>query len=331
MSLRIAIVLVVAEVVIGSVGFAAIEGFGLVDSIYMTILAMSTVGYGEVEPLSQAGRIFATVLIVVNLGIFTYTASAFSFYIINGEFFKNLHSQMIQSKISDLTEHVIICGYGRYGKEVRSHLASQNIGYVVIEKSDEKIKQIQEVEDKILYLQGDATQDDNLLAAGIERASSLVTAMADDGDNLYTVLSARLLNPSLNIISRSQNADGANKLQMAGANHVITPEQIGGFYMATLISKPDAVDFFTFITNEQESEIRFGEIHYNEFPDDLKGKSLSELNLRKVTGVNVIAHKSKKGKYHVNPGSDTALKEGESFIFISDASHIGRLPGFLKE
>ncbi len=228
--------LLVLILISGILGFKLIENYSWSDALYMTIITVSTVGYTEVKPLSEAGKTFTSIFIILNVGVFAYILSVFSYFVIEGEIFKKMHLNLIGTHIKKLSNHVILCGYGRYGKEAATHFQKHGIPFVVIEKNSEKITLIQESNDKILYLQEDATQDESLLEAGIAKAGTLITALSEDSDNVFTVLTARQLNPGIDIISVAKDPKSEKKLLLAGANHVVMPEQIGGFYMATLVT-----------------------------------------------------------------------------------------------
>jgi voltage-gated potassium channel len=325
LSLRFALFLLIGELLLGIIGFIWLEDYTLVEAIYMAVITLSTVGFTEVQPLSEAGRIFTATFIVLNIGIFAYVLAAFSYYIIEGVFFKRLHLKYINDRISQLEKHVILCGYGKYGKEIVANLQQHSTPFVILEKDPEEIKLIQESDEEILYLEGDATQDEVLQAAGIGRARGLISALRDDTDNLFIVLSARELNHRLLIISRAMQERSQSKLIKAGANHVVMPENIGGFYMATLINKPGAVEFFGFITNEYHSDVGFEELTYNKLPEAYRGQPISALQLRPKTGANIIGYRNKFGEYRVNPGPDTILSPGETFIVLGSDEQLAKL------
>ena len=330
LSARLGVLLLVTDLAIGIGGFMVIEDYQLVDAIYMTIITISTVGYTEVQPLTEAGQIFTSIFILINIGLFAYVLAVFSYYIIQGEIFKNMHLAMINKSISKLQNHVIVCGYGKYGKEAVAHLQKHRIPFVIIDNNPAEIENIQKNNDKLLYVGDDATHDEALLSAGIERARALVTTLPDDSENVFTVLTARQLNPRINIISRAKNPKSERKLLLAGASHVVMPEQIGGFYMATQVSKPGAVEFFSFITNEYRSDIGFEEITYPKLPDACKGKSIRELHLRRATGANIIGFRHADGNYEVNPDPDTVLSPGTSFIVLGSHEQLEKLVSFFK-
>ncbi|MEZ5031545.1 MAG: potassium channel protein [Saprospiraceae bacterium] len=314
----------------GTLGYILIEGYSVSDAFYMAIITMSTVGYMEVHHLSEAGRMFTAGYILINIGIFAYALSAFTNYIVQGEIFVKMHNNLIHGDLERLQDHIIVCGYGRYGREIAHHFMSHQQTFVIVDASKAVIEEIQASPARQLYLEGDATQDDVLIKAGIHRASTLVAALSDDSDNVFTVLTARQLNPNIKIVSRSFNPKSAHKLRLAGADHVIMPEQIGGFYMATLVTKPGTVEFFTFLTNEYDSDVTFEELSYDNMPESCRDQSIKQLQIHERTGVNIIGFRNQRGKFSVNPSSNTVLTQGTSFIVIGSHQQIDNLKEHLR-
>jgi len=325
LSMKIALRLLVGEFIVGIVGYMIIEDYGFFNALYMVVITISTVGFNEVSPLDEAGRIFTSILIMCNIGIFAYLLAVFSYFIIEGEIFKNMYANRIKKRIDDLEGHIILCGYGKYGKEITNNLMLHQTSFVVLENSPEKIDLIKQSEQDLLFLEGDATKDELLYEAGIERARGLITALGDDSDNLFVVFSARQLNARLTIISRAIQDRSQAKMIKAGANHVVMPENIGAFYMATLVNKPGAVEFFSFITNEYHSDIGFEELAYENLPMEYRGKPISALHLRQQTGANIIGYRDKFGKYIVNPSPDTILERGAKFIVLGSEDQLTKL------
>lgn len=329
-NLRTAALFLVGDLVIGVLGFTAIEGYSFVDALYMVVITISTVGYTEVQPLSEAGKIFSAIYILLNGGLIAYILAVFSYQVIQGEIFKKMYSQSIEKQIKQLSNHVIICGYGRYGKEVSAHFKNHGIDYLIIDHDPTTIENIKNDDEHILFIEGDATHDEALFAANIQKARALISALPDDAENVFTVLTARQLNPKINIISRAINPKSREKIKLAGADHVIMPDQIGGFYMATLVTKPDAVEFFSFITNKQMGDIGFEEIAYESAPSKCKNVSIKDLTIRKTTGANIIGYKDANGVYHVNPKPDVQLIPGSSFIILGNQQQLDALREYLK-
>jgi len=331
LSLRIAGLLLIGALTLSVVGFYFIEEYTLQEAVYMAIITISTVGYTEVRPLSSDGQLFASFIILLNIGILSYGLSAFTYYVIQGEFFKQIHFNFLAKKIKELRNHVIICGYGKYGKEIASHFLAHRVPFVVIERDEEEIELIQKGEARILYIDDDATHDEALVKAGIDHAVAMISALPDDAENVFTVLTARQLNPRINIISRARDPRSQRKLLRAGANQVVMPEQIGGFYMATLVSKPGAVEFFSFITNYYGSDIDFEELHYEQMPAACQGHSIRELSLREASGANIIGFKNANEEFIVNPGPDIVLEPGSSFILIGNAEQLQALHDYVDQ
>ena len=330
LSARLAALLFAGEICLGLVGFMWLEEYSLGEAFYMVMITISTVGYTEVLPLSESGRVFTSFFILINIGIFAYSLAVFTYYVIQGEIYKKMHMGLINRRIEDLKDHIIVCGYGRYGREIALHFFQHDFPFVVIDFNEEKIHEIQTSSDRILYVHDDATQDETLIRAGIYRAKAIISALPDDSDNVFIVLTARQLNPRINIISRAKHIKTQKKLQKAGADHVVLPEQIGGFYMATLVSKPGAVEFFSFLTTEAQSDIGFEEIIFENLPVECQNKTIRELNIRKATGANIIGFKRTDGHYVVNPPPDTIIVPSSSFIVLGDREQLIQLKKYLN-
>ena len=328
---NLAIAIFIIDLLIGITGFMWLEQFEFIDALYQTVITISTVGFTEVKKLDDTGKIFVSVYILFNIGVFAYILSVISYYVIQGEIFKTMHLNQVKNAIEQLSNHVIVCGFGKYGKEITQHFLQQKIPFVIIDINPERIAAIQGAAQNILYVEDDATHDEALVAAGITRARSLIAALPEDSDNVFIVLTARQLNPQLDIISRAKDPKSQKKLMLAGANHVVMPEQIGGFYMATLVSKPGAVEFFSFITTEHSSDIGFEELSYENAPAKCRGLTLSELKIRPSTGANVIGFRDATGYYHINPSADATLLPNTSFIVLGDKRQLNKLKEYLRE
>ncbi|MEM9887370.1 MAG: NAD-binding protein [Bacteroidota bacterium] len=326
-TLRRALTLFGLSLAVGIFGYILIEDYSLIDAIYMTVITISTVGFAEVEPLSNIGRLFTSVLILFNIGVIAYALYAFTDYVIEGELFKKMQIRLMNNRIEALEEHVIICGYGKYGEEIGDNFTQAKIPFVIIDISEEQIEYVKKKSAALFFVQGDASQDEVLLRAGVKKAKTLIAALPDDTDNVFTVLTTRELNPDINIISRASNPKTQKKLKLAGANHTIMPEQIGGFYMSALVTKPGAVEFFSFVTSEYESDIGFEEVQFEDVPLVCQCKTIKELQIREKTGCNVIGYKSPNSRYVVNPSPDTSLLLGSSFIVLGNDEQLKKLEG----
>lgn len=314
----LAIILVVT---IGILGFILIEDYSFSEAFYMVIITISTVGYGEPMPLGDYGKMFASGLIVVNMGVLVYAVSTVSSFVLDGDLQKYLKDYRVYKKVQGLSNHVIVCGFGRHGQEIVQEFLKNRIPFVVIEQDEEKITEMR-LQNDFLFLDGDATHDQILLEAGIKKAKSVIVTTGRDAENVFITLSARQLNPKLRIISRAVDKIAEKKLMRAGANQVVVPERLGGFYMATLVRKPEVVEFFTLISNMGSAHIEFEEIECDTIGHEYLGRSIKDLNIRGKTGVNIIGLRDIEGNYTVNPGPDVILKSGMRLVILGDSNQV---------
>lgn len=299
----------------GMIGFHFIEDYTFLESLYITVITISTVGYGEVRPLSDEGRVFTIILILLNLGIFSYLITLFSKYITDGDYIKNYKLLKMEKRINHLKDHVIICGFGRNGKQTAEIFDNNHIPYVLIEKST------QDASNKSqhgYYICGDATNDETLMEAGIKKAKYIVSTLPADTDNLFVVLTARQLNPDIKIISRATNDTSVSKLKVAGANNVIMPDKIGGAHMASLVMIPDVVEVISLLSTRNNTDFKVVEINLvNNFV-------LGEKDLWKTSGVTVLAIKKNNADYVLNPEFNSIAYAGESMIIMGSEAQINK-------
>jgi len=324
--------LLLLSVIVGTVGYMVIEGYTIGNALYMTVITISTVGFSEVKPLSPLGKFFTSGFVIANLAITAIFVSTLTQHLKDGGVVFKLRHYLMDNEISTLENHVIVCGAGRYGREIIEQLEGSDERVILIEQEQSHIDQVTEHHPKLLFIIADATDDEALLQAGILRAKSLIVTLGDDSDNAFTVLSARQLcskreadRPTLNIIARVYKPESRAKLKRVGANHVIQPEQIGSFYMATLVRKPSAVEFFTSLANGPSAAVGFEEILYDKLPASLQEKSLLDMDLRRKTGVSVVAMRYPDGHYEVNPDPTSKLVQGTSIIALGDKEQLKKL------
>jgi voltage-gated potassium channel len=325
------LIIIGAIILTGVTGFMLIEGYSLLDALYMTIVTVTTVGYEEVHELSKAGMIFNILLIISSFATFAYALAKLTQYVVDGEINKFFKTRKIMSAIKELKDHVIICGYGRNGKQAAKILGHHKVKYVVIENNDDLIEKELLKKEGILYIIGDATDDEILLSAGIKNAKALITALPEDADNVYIVLSARSLSNSLQIISRSSNPGSGTKLRKAGADNVISPDTIGGTHMATLVSKPDVIEFIDYLSGEEGDSIHLESVGYDILPVELKDKSLQEIMAWRKTGVNCIGIKDADGKFVINPPEGTVIKSRMKVIVLGTRQQIEEMKGNVEK
>ena len=229
--------------------------YTFLEAVYMTIITIATVGYREVYEPSEGVMVFISVLIVTSFGTFAYAVSAISAYIIDGEFREYFKEYKVKSEVSKLNNHVVICGYGRNGSQAVTIMEKHNQPFVVVEQDPVVIEDIKKHSPEALIVSGDATHDEILLEAGIDKAKSLITTLPSDSNNLFVVLSARSINNKLKIISRASEDNSDKKLRIAGANNVIMPDKIGGAHMASLVMKPDIIEFMDYISAQGQIDV----------------------------------------------------------------------------
>lgn len=308
---------------IGVIGFMLVSGDTLIDALYMTVITLSTVGFGLIHPLTTPEKIFTIFLIFLSVGLYGYILKVISENIANGTFFEELKQKKMQKKINSLKGHTIVCGYGRNGKQALIKLKKFNQNIVVIEQGSD-LALLLENEGNMVVL-GNATEDEILEKAGIQHAKSLIVALPSDADNLFVVLSARQMNKELTIISRASEESSYKKLKIAGADNVIMPDKLGGDHMASLVVTPDIIEFVDGLSLDGEYTANLQEIFVDDLPNAYISKSILDLDLRKKTGCSVIGFKTANNDYIVNPEVDTKLVSGSKLILLGRPEQIDKL------
>lgn len=309
---------------LGTVGYMIIEGWGVFDSFYMTIITMSTVGFGEVHPLSDIGRLFTSVLLISCFGIFAYTVSSLTSYIVGGEYKLNLRDYRVMLKMKKMENFVIICGFGRVGKQVAHDLKHSGQPFVIVDQDESTIGE-NELSEGYIFIKGDSTNDDVLHAAGIRKARAIISCLPKDADNLYVVLTARENRKDMLIISRATQASAVTKLKIAGSDHVIMPDSIGGSHMASLISNPDVVEFIEAIKLEGHRGANIESISFNELPEEFRNKTIGQLEAKRLTGVTIVGFKTPEGEYIINPDYDIEVVPRSTLFVLGSAEQIQKL------
>lgn len=321
--LYISFVAVVAVVAIGTAGYMIISNDNFVDSLYMTIITMSTVGFSEIHPLTVNGKFFTIFLIIISFVVYGYTFASITQHFSNSDLFKRLKEKNVQKSIENLRDHTVVCGYGRNGKQAVDKLKQFNQPCIVIEKRKDEILDLER--DGVLFIEGDATNDDDLKRLKLHRAKSLITALPSDADNLFVVLSARQFNKNFTIISRASNESSYGKLKFAGATNVIMPDKLGGAHMASLVVTPDLVEFVDRLTIAGDVNANLEEISVNELPEEYISKTILDLDLRRKSGCTVIGYKTEDGEYIINPEATTKLEKNTFLIVLGDKEQIKKL------
>jgi voltage-gated potassium channel len=316
------LVVIALIIIAGVLGFMLIEGYSFFDALYMTVITVTTIGYGEVRPLSTAGRVFNILLIVAGFATFAYAIAKFTQNVVDGEIRNYFKHRKLMRAIDQLQNHVIVCGYGRNGRQACHTLTHHNEQFVVIEKNEDHSVTQHFDKEHMLYVKGDATNDEVLIRAGIKRAKALLTVLPDDASNVFIVLSARALNDNIQIISRASNQGSVPKLKKAGANSVIMPDKIGGTHMATLVTKPDVIEFIDYLSGEEGDSINLESIEFETLPSELKGKTLHEILIAQKSFVSCIGIKGADGRFIINPSGTTVIREKMKIIILGTRRQI---------
>jgi voltage-gated potassium channel len=308
--------------VLGTTGFMVIEGWDLFDSVYMMIITLSTVGYGEVHPLTKAGRVVASVVILFGVGAFFYLAGAFVQLVIEGHIQNIFGRRWMRRAIDKMQGHTIVCGYGRIGAIVAREIDAEGHDVVVVERSQHLIEELQQKD--LPFVPGDATKDDILLAAGLKRAKSLVSALTDESANVYVTLTARQLNPDIYIVARSESPDHSQRLIRAGANQVLFPHLYGGIRMAQSVLRPTVLGFMDLAMRGDIEDLQMEQLTIAT-GSPVAGKDLIESQLRQRFNIIVIGIKKADGKLLFNPQPQAVLEAGDTLILVGGKQNLATM------
>jgi voltage-gated potassium channel len=325
-----AILMLLAVIMIGTIGFEVIEeDYTFIDSFYMTIITISTVGFKEIHPLSDTGKLFTSGLIISSFGVFAYSVTSITSYIMTGEYRKRFIENKMLNEIQKLSDHIIVCGYGRVGQQTVKDLQAHHKKVLVIEIDEKAIESIK-LTKGLLYLVGDATDENTLDRANITDSKAIITTLPSDSDNMFVVLTAREMCQKTLIISRASNPRNAKKLKIAGAANVIMPDTLGGSHMASLVVNPDVIEFLDHISIQGAAEVNLEEVSYSDVPDELKHLSIKELDARNKLGINIIGFKNSNGEYIINPNPNTRLEPNSKLFVLGTKRQISLLNKVFK-
>ena len=318
--LQLSVALLLALVGVGTGAYRWVEGMAWLDALYMTVITIATVGYGEVEPLSETGRVLTIGLIVVGVGIGAWAASNLVEVALGQTVWTSMRRRRMRQSLEDLRDHYVVCGHGRLGMRIVRDLAARGESYVVIDV-DERLEE-PFLSARVPHIIGDATQDDVLKAAHVERARGLVAALDSDASNVMAVLTAREMNPRLLIVSRANAEQSESKLRRAGANRVVTPDDIGGHRLALALLRPAVHDLFNEIFSfGMNISVDVGQIT---IPADspFAGQTVAGCDLRRVRNVSILAVRDRDGEFVLNPDAQRVIEAGETMIVIGPAEAV---------
>jgi voltage-gated potassium channel len=319
---------VLLTLLIGTLGFIFIEHYPPFDAFYMTLITMTTVGYKEIRPLSLAGRVFNSVLIFFGVTTMFFAIGVMAQTIIELELGEFFGKRRMKHMIDKLENHYIVCGYGRVGRGASQELLRAKAPFVVVERNAEKVGQA--VRAGMLALQADSTRDETLLEAGVTRARGLIAALTTDADNLFVVLSARTLNPSLLVATRAAEEEAERKLRSAGANAVFAPYKITGHRLAQALLRPHVYQFLDLTTKNLGLDVSIEQVHVSS-ESELVSRSLKEAHIRRDLGVIVLAIRKADGRMAFNPPAEAEIVAGDYLIVMGEAENLQKLERLLAE
>jgi len=317
--LRIALIILVFIILGGSLSYVLVEGWSFGDSLYMTLITLSTVGFGEVHPLSQGGKIVTLVVILCGVGTGAFAVGTITEMILEGRIREILGRRKLEKQLQSLKDHYIICGYGMIGTVICQEFQKSRKPFVVIEKMEEPIREIEKR--GYLYIQGDATEDEVLLRAGVKGARALILAISSDADNVFITLTAKELNPGIFVVSRASDAVGERRLRRAGANKVISPDRLGGYRMSQAVLRPAVVEFIELTHCVKDIELTIDEVQVQE-GSRVAGTTLRESGIREKTGMIIVAIEKASGEMDFNPSAGAKIEDGDRLVTIGSTAQL---------
>ena len=325
--LRLALSLFVIVLMAGTLGYILIEGWAPWDAFFMTVTTVSTVGYREVHPLTFWGQVFTACLIVGGIGTVFYTVTQLAQLVVEGGLHRRFEQRRMKRMLDNLTNHFILCGYGRIGGIVARELHQQGVPLVVIERDSERVQNA--LAHGWIAVEADASQEDVLTRVGIQRARGLIAAVGTDADNVYTVLTARVMRPDLFIIARIESDEAAQRLRRAGADRVISPYRIGAARMAQTALRPAVVDFIEFATSSGHLDLSMEQIHILS-DSGLVGQSIVDAGIRQRFGVIVVAAKRQDGTMEFNPAPEFVIGSGDELVVLGRPENVRALEDLIS-
>jgi voltage-gated potassium channel len=319
------VVLLSLVLIFGTAGYMLVEGWPLLEALYMTVITITTVGFGEVRTVSEPGRVFTVILIFTGMGIMAYTLGIVAQIMVEFQVRDLIGRRKLGLKLKNIKDHYILCGYGRIGEVIAHELKANGSPLLVIDQDPQSKEKLRSHD--IPYIIDDATSDDVLMEAGIMRAKGLVTVVLSDADNLFITMTARGMNPGLFILSRADQGATEKKLLRAGANKVVMPYQIGGLRMVHTILRPAVTDFFDFAMQDKNIALKMEELKVQE-KSPLNGVHLKDSGIRQDMNVIIVAIRDKEGNMSFNPSSNVAMEAGTTLIAlgpIGDLEKLGRI------
>jgi len=319
---RLAISLFLVVTAGGTLGYMVIEGWSAWDAFYMTIISVTTVGYREVHEMSRAGEAWTALVLVAGVSTLFYTATLVMSLVVEGGLHRKLDSRRFNHMLDDLTEHFIICGYGRIGSVIAEEFRRQHVPYVVVDRNPDRVHDV--IMTGGLAIQADASREEALMRAGISRARGLIAAVGTDAENVYTVLTARGMQANLFIVARVESEDAEPKVRRAGADRVISPYQLGGIQMAATALRPAVVDFMRLATSSERLDLAAEQVNVTA-EATFANQAIKDANLRQAFGVIVVAIKRQAGHMEFNPAPEATILPGDQLVVLGHPDQLKAL------
>jgi voltage-gated potassium channel len=318
--LRIAVLILFMIIFIGTIGFYVLgKDWTILDALYMTVISITTTGFKEVRPLSDIGKIFTIFIIIIGVGTIAYSGGRGVQLLLETQLFGR---RRMDKKLEELKDHYIVCGFGRMGRYICEELKRFHVAFVVVEQEDAKVDALRQM--NYLHVQGDATIDETLMKAGIERAKGLVVVLTSDAENVFTSLSAKVLNPKVFVVARAVEEETESKLLRAGANRVVKPYEIGGTRMANLLLRPGVVEFIDVVALGKDYDLSLEEVSVSP-KSSLVGKTLAQSPIRQELNVMIVAIYRANDEFIYNPKSSATIQAGDRLIAIGEAEGLPKL------
>ncbi len=321
-SWRLLALLILALMVVGTGGYVLIEGWPIWDAFYMTVITITTVGYREVHTLSRAGEVWTVVVLLTGVGTFFFTFTLFMTLLSEGKWAERRERRRLARMLDELTDHFIICGYGRMGEIIAREFARHAVPFVIVERNPDRMHLA--MDHGFVAVEADASNEDVLRRVHIDRARGLIAAVSTDAENVYAVLSARLLRPDLFIVGRAETDDARVKLKRAGADRVISPYHLGGVQLAQTALRPAVVDFVQLATSSENMDLNLEQVHISD-ASTLAGQSLLDAGLRQRFGVVVVGIRRADGRMEFNPEPETTMRGGDDLVVLGRAGSLKEL------
>jgi voltage-gated potassium channel len=323
-AVRLGLVAIAGMILGGTLGYMTVEGWGFAESLYMVVITLSTVGFAEVHPLTDAGRAFTVALIAAGVGTFAFVAAAFSRLVVEGELRQVMGRRRMDKEISTLESHFIVCGFGRVGREICRNLLADSVPIVIVDVNESAVDAAGAM--NVPFVRGDAVEEDVLEAAGIDRARGLLLTLSNEADNVYVTLLAKERRSDLQIIARSVTDQGERRLLAAGANRVVSPERIGARSMSNTVTRPSTVMFTDVVTAHENLDLQLEEMALST-SSSLVGNTIQECNIRRNFGLIVVGILTPEGAMVFNPTPDYRLEAGATLIILGQRDDLRRFEG----